>query len=119
MPLSIGIGLGLSSGFSIFTAFVVPKYDLNQFNGAARALITSFVSVIFTYIIAPKYKIKAVVGLFCLWFIIIISCLILVISKVELYGVEWEIKDGGMALNMVILGLTFGYIVLFARQNKK
>lgn len=113
LPLSIGIGLAVSSVFSMIASFAFHSYDLTQFNGAARAFIISFVSIILSYVIAPKYKIKAVMGLYCLWFFIMICCLILVMSKVKLYGEEWEIKDGGIALSMVILGLAFSYVILF------
>jgi MFS family permease len=119
LPLSIAIGLAVSSLVGVVLSFVAHNYDLSQSNNASRAFITPFVSIILGYVIAPKYKIKAVVGLYCLWFFIMICCLILVISKVKLYGVEWEIKDGGLALTMVILGLTFSYVILFIIQKKE
>lgn len=113
LPLSIGIGLAVTSLFSIALSFVVHNYDLSQFNSAMRAFISSSLSIILAYMIAPKYKLKVVLGLYFLWALAIAFCFTIGIFKIKLYGEEWEMKDGGLALNMVLIGLTLSYVILF------
>jgi MFS family permease len=119
LPFSIGIGLAISSLVSVALSFVVHNYDLTQFNSGSRAFITSSLSIILAYVIAPKYKHRAVVGLYFLWALGLTFCLTIAICKIKLYGVEWEIKDCGIALIMILIGLTFSYLILFIIPKRR
>lgn len=118
LPLSFGGGLLLSLGVEIILTYFVVDTSLELFKLAISRLIMSFLSVILAVIIAPKYKSRAVLIICSIWLIAILFGMVLTTTGIKLYGQQYEIKDGGLAITMVICGLASGCYLIWKRQGQ-
>ena len=115
LPFSIGVGLLASSIVGSILSLIVSEASLEKYTHALNPIIISFFSIVLCQIIAPRYKSKAVISICCLWLLVILFCLFVIAFGDELYGEEYEIKDGGLAIIMTICGLALGYYLIWRR----
>lgn len=109
LPVSFGIGLLISMLLGVFLSYVINEPNLSLVKHASNPLIISFLSVILAPIIAPLYKSKVIILTCCLWLTALLFCFVIVIAEIKLYGQQFEVKDGGIAILMVLVGLVSGY----------
>ena len=109
LPVSFGTGLLISMFLGVFLSYVINEPNLSLVKHASNSLIIPFFSVILVPIIAPLYKSRVIILTCGLWLTALLLCYVIVIAEIELYGQQYEVKDGGIATLMVLVGLASGY----------
>lgn len=118
-PLSIGAGLLVSSIVGFCLTYITRDESLEAYRHASAPLITSFLSIILAYWIAPKYKLRTAITMCSLWLLIITLGLLITITDIKLYGQEYELKDGGMAIILTACGLAFACYLIWKLRSLK
>ncbi|TDO21332.1 hypothetical protein [Pedobacter duraquae] len=113
LPLSIAVGLLASSVIGFILSFVVSEAPLERYKHALNPFITSFLSLVVARWIAPRYKSKATLVICVIWLVLILLCLFISVTDIRLYGDSYELKDGGMAVVMIILGMSSAYLLIW------
>jgi len=80
-------------------------------------LIISFLSVTLAHWIAPKYKWITTIVICGIWLLLVLLGLLITSTDIKLYGDEYKVKDGGLAIAMTILGVALGYYLLWKRTR--
>jgi hypothetical protein len=119
VPISIGAGLLVSTVFGLVLPYVVDESSQEVYKHASAPLITSFLSVTLAYWIAPKYKLRTATIICSLWLLVVTLGLLITIVDIKLYGQEYEVKDGGMAIIMTACGLAFACCRIWRVQSSK
>lgn len=115
-PFSLGAGLLVSSIFGFILSHTVDESSLERYKHACDPFIISFISVILAYWIAPKQKSRTAIVVCGIWLFIITLLFLITTTNIKLYGQEYEIKDGGTAIVMIICGLAFAYYLIWRSQ---
>jgi tellurite resistance protein TehA-like permease len=117
LPVSFGTGLLISMFLGVFLSYVINEPNLSLVKHASNSLIIPFFSVILVPIIAPLYKSRVIILTCGLWLTALLLCYVIVIAEIELYGQQYEVKDGGIATLMVLVGLASGYYLTRRSQT--
>jgi hypothetical protein len=117
LPVSFGTGLLISMFLGVFLSYVINEPNLSLVKHASNSLIIPFLSVILAPIIAPLYKSRVIILTCGLWLTALLLCYVIVIAEIELYGQQYEVKDGGIATLMVLVGLASGYYLTRRSQT--
>lgn len=116
VPLTIGVVLLVSSVIGFILKYIVSEPSLEQYKHAINPLTSSFLSVILAHWIAPKYKSITTFVICSLWLLAVLLGLLITVTGIKLYGQEYEVKDGGIAIVMAVCGLAVGYYVVRKRK---
>lgn len=117
LPVSFGTGLLISMFLGVFLSYVINEPNLSLVKHASNSLIIPFLSVILAPTIAPLYKSRVIILTCGLWLTALLLCYVIVIAEIELYGQQYEVKDGGIATLMVLVGLASGYYLTRRSQT--
>lgn len=81
--------------------------------------ITSIISILTAYIIAPNHKFRASTAIAVLWLLSLLTALSIVIFKVRVAGEQQYVVDDGMATISTLIGVAIGLMVGWRLQVKK
>lgn len=74
-------------------------------------LLSTIGSLLLTYVIAPSNKFRTSTIIVALWILFLTAGLIIVIARIEIYGEEQTIIDGGASGISMLIGLTIGLLM--------
>lgn len=117
IPFLLGATVIVSSFLDFILLSIITQPSAEKYKHALDPFITSFISIILTHYIVPNYKSRATISICIIWLMALLSCLIITTFEVKLYGQEFEIKDGGVAIGMILLGLASSCFLLWNKRD--
>lgn len=119
LPASICI-----PAITIFLPELLPHIKIDDissanFRHALYPFVTSIISILTAYVVAPGYKFKASLAIAILWLFILLAALSIVLFKVKVAGEEQYVLDNGVATISTLVGITISLIVSWKAQSKR
>lgn len=90
-----------------------------NFLHALSPFVSSIISILTAYVVAPSHKFRVSLAIALLWFLILLTALIIVVFKVKVDGEEQFVIDNGMATISTLIGIMVGLLVSRKAQSKR
>jgi len=117
LPVSVLMPVLIFNLPEFLPGIIVSENSATNIVHVLSPFISSIISIISAYIIAPNFKFKASLVIGLVWLLILSIAISIVVFRVKFYGQQQYILDGGMATISAVLGITIALLTCWKLQN--